>query len=65
MNRHNLPGLRRFRECSEVSYRDVLELGKWQWRTMYQQREEKLASTAEQTAKHRESLERFEWGERG
>ena len=47
------------RECSEVSYRDVLELEKYQWRTMYQQREEKLAVTAEQKEKHREWLERF------
>lgn len=46
-------------ECSEVAYQDVLELEKYHWRTMYQQREEKLAIIAEQKVKHREWLERF------
>lgn len=46
-------------ECSEVSYREMLWLEKWQWRNLYQQREEKLAVTEEQKAQHREWLERF------
>ena len=47
------------RECSEVSYRDILELEKYQWRMMFQQRDEKQAITAEQKERHREWLERF------